>query len=109
MTFSRYNCEDFIQSIYCYLDTDILINKLDIKDMDLLKEAETELTQLRLYKLQREPIEGRFTITHLQKIHKYIFQDVYYFAGKLREETIIKGNTQFCQSPFIKENLNKYK
>ena len=108
MTFSRYDCEEFIQSIYCYPDTDVLKNKLGIKDVDLLKEAETELTQLRLYKLQREPIEGRFTATHFQKIHKYIFQDVYYFAGKIREETIIKGNTKFCESPFIRNNLDKY-
>lgn len=106
MTFSRYDCEDFVQSIYCYPDTNILKNKLEISDFPLLKEAETQLTQLRLYKLQREPIEGRFSLAHLLKIHKYIFQDIYYFAGKIREETIIKGNTKFCESQFIKENLN---
>lgn len=107
MTFSRYNCEEFVQSLYCYPDTDILKNKLGIKNVDLLKEAETQLTQLRLYKLQREPISGRFTVSHFLKIHKYIFQDVYYFAGRLREETIIKGNTKFCESQFIRENLNE--
>lgn len=107
MTFSRYDCEEFVQSIYCYPDTGILRNKLGIKDFTLLKEAETQLTQLRLYKLQREPIEGRFTVTHFLKIHKYIFQDVYHFAGKIREETIIKGDTKFCESQFIKENLEK--
>ena len=107
MIFSRYDCEEFVQSIYCYPYTDILKNKLGIEDFTLLKEAETQLTQLRLYKLQREPIEGRFTIAHLLKIHKYIFQDIYHFAGKIREETIIKGNTKFCESQFIKENLEK--
>ncbi|WP_280513979.1 Fic/DOC family protein [Ruminiclostridium herbifermentans] len=44
-------------------------------------------------------------MAHLLKIHKYIFQDIYYFAGKIREESIIKGNTKFCESQFIKENL----
>lgn len=107
MKFSRYDCEEFVQSIYCYSDTDILKNKLGIKDYALLKEAETRLTQLRLYKLHREPIEGKFSVAHLLKIHKYIFQDIYYFAGKIREETIIKGNTEFCKSQFIKENLKK--
>lgn len=61
MTFSRYDCEEFVQSIYCYPDTDKLKNKLGIKDFELLEEAETQLSQLRLYKLQHQTIEGRFT------------------------------------------------
>lgn len=58
MTFSRYDCEEFVQSIYCYPDTNILKNKLEINDFQLLKEAETQFTQLRLYKLQRKPINS---------------------------------------------------
>lgn len=105
MKFSRYSTEDAIESMYCYKGTDVLINKLQIMDDELLIEAETKFTQLRLYRLQREPIEGRFSMTHLQKIHWYIFQDIYDFAGKLREESICKGNTEFCRSQYIKEHL----
>ena len=108
MTISRYDPDGFVQSIYCYPGTNILINKLGIRDEVLLKEAETQLTQLRLYKLQREPINGKFTVTHLLKIHNYIFQDIYYFAGKIREETILKGSTKFCESQYIKQNLDYY-
>lgn len=107
MTTSRYYCDEFVQSMYCYPNTNTLINKLDILDDSLLKQAETELTQLRLYRLYRDPIKGKFSVTHLKSIHKYIFQDVYYFAGKFREETIIKDNTKFCESKFIEKNLKK--
>jgi cell filamentation protein len=39
--------------------------------------------------------DGNFDLPHLQKIHKYIFQDVYDWAGKLRTVQIEKG-TVFC-------------
>ena len=51
-------------------------------------------------------MKGKFGITHLKRIHGYIFQDIYPFAGKLRTENIEKGSTFFCKSQFIEENLN---
>ena len=32
---------------------------------------------MRLYELQTHPMEGSYDLKHLQKIHNYIFQDVY--------------------------------
>lgn len=45
-------------SKYCYPETDILINKLDIREHRKLFEAEKELTFIRLQELQSEPIRG---------------------------------------------------
>jgi len=104
--FSRYNREENIQSIYYYQDTEVYINKLGIKDPDILLSVENDLTYQRLSELHVNPITGRFGVVHLLKIHKYIFQDLYPFAGKIREETIWKGDTQFCESRFISVNLN---
>ena len=39
-------------------------------------------------------------IKHLQAIHRYIFQDVYDWAGKVRTVDIAKGN-MFCNVRFI--------
>ncbi len=105
MTFSKYNRKDIVQSIYCYEDTDILINKLDIKGIHLLQEAETEYTAQKLLELEALPLKGRFSLSHLQGIHKYIFQDIYPFAGKIRQEDISRGNTLFARSQYIKSNL----
>ena len=104
--FSRYNRQDNIQSIYHYQDTEVYINKLGIQDPDILLSIENDLTYQRLSELHLDPIKGRFGVTHLLKIHRYIFQDLYPFAGKIREETIKKGNTQFCDCRFIADNLN---
>jgi cell filamentation protein len=52
-----------------------------------------------------QSVKGNFGVSHLKKLHKYIFQDIYPFAGKFRLEDISKGNTFFCKSEFITENI----
>jgi len=89
-------------SKYCYPETDILINKLDIREHRKLFEAEKELTFIRLQELQSEPIRGNFDFAHLLTIHKYIFQDIYEWAGKIRTVEIGKGNL-FCLTEYIQE------
>lgn len=85
---------------YCYPDSDVLVNKLDIRDPNKLQIFERKLTMLRLLELIDKPIEGKFDFKHLQAIHAYIFQDVYDWAGKIRTVDIAKGNT-FCNVRFI--------
>lgn len=104
--FSKYDRQETTQSIYCYPDTDVLKNKANIKDAKALAEYEADVTALRQYMLEANPLRGRFGITHLKNIHKFIFQDVYPFAGKLRLEDIWKGDTFFCKVEYIKENLS---
>lgn len=101
---SKYGSDE---SKYCYPGTNVLINKLDIKDKKLLKEADSLYSAQRLLELQAEPISGNFDLEHLKDIHHYIFQDLYEFAGKIREEDIIKGNTHFAKSEHIIPNAKK--
>ncbi len=105
ISFSRYDRKETEQSKYCYEGTDILINKGNIRDAKILAKYEADITLIRQYELQKEHIRGRFGIAHIKKIHRYIFQDIYSFAGKLRTENIRKGSTEFCKSQFIEENL----
>ena len=58
--------------IYCYPDSDVLINKLNIHDAGKLLEAERKLTMLRLIDLLDKPVAGKFDFKHLQNIHQYI-------------------------------------
>ena len=105
--FSRYNRDDTIRSIYFFEDCDVIANKLEIKDEKILIELEQDLTNQRLAELSEEPLKGRFGIAHLKNIHKYIFQDIYPFAGKFREEDIWKGDTFFCKCQFINQALEE--
>lgn len=98
-------------SKYCYPDSDVLINKLNIRDKDELFEAEKKLTFTRLQKLQSEPIKGHYDFKHLKAIHHYIFQDIYDWAGKERTVEIGKGNlfcTVACIQEYAKSVFGKY-
>ena len=85
-----------MQDPYCYPDSRVLKNKLNITDGERLQEAERRLTKYRAIELQNNPIIGRFDFTHLKMIHYYLFQDVYDWAGKVRTVDIAKGNL-FCR------------
>lgn len=87
---------------YCYPGSDVLKNKLGITDADELFEVEKELTSIRLQELEMEPVNGDFSFQHLRKIHKYIFQDIYDWAGEIRTVEIGKGNL-FCTTSCIHE------
>lgn len=96
---------------YCYLNSEVLKNKLNITDRNELFEAEKELTAIRLKELQDKPIKGNFDFEHLKAIHKYIFQDVYDWAGKERTVEIGKGNlfcTTSCIQSYAESVFNKY-
>ncbi len=86
--------------MYCYPDSDVLINKLNIKEQEKLYVFERKLTMLRLLELIDKPIKGNFDFEHLQSIHRYIFQDIYEWAGEVRKVDIAKEN-MFCNVKFI--------
>ena len=50
---------------YCYKDTDILINLLNIKNEEDLFNAERELVSLRTYELNENPLQGEFDFKYL--------------------------------------------
>jgi len=89
-----------MDKIYCYPDTSILKNKLDIHDKDRLLIAETSFVSARLYQLQVNPIKGSFDYNHLCRIHRHIFQDLYDWAGETRTVNIAKKNL-FCLVQYI--------
>lgn len=105
--FSKYDVYTTVQSVYCYPDTDVLINKLNIRDKAELKQAEEEFTAVKQMALLQEPIKGRFTKTHLFRIHRFLFEDVYPFAGHIRKEQISKGDTMFYPPDLIDRELER--
>ncbi len=90
--------------IYCYKGTNVLKNRLNITDAEILKNAERELSMARYYFLEKSNIEGDFSLKMLQYIHKELFQDIYEWAGEIRKVDIAKG-TIFCLVPFIENQF----
>ena len=85
-----------MQDPYCYPNSHVLKNKLNIHDSDGLKDAERRLAKYRTTELLNAPIRGKFDFKHLQKIHHYLFQDIYDWAGEVRTVDIAKSNL-FCR------------
>ena len=105
--FSKYDVYTTTQSIYCYPDSNVLKNKLNIRDNKLLKTAEEEITLIKQMELLKNPIKGNFSKSHLMNIHKFIFEDIYSFAGKIRREQISKADTMFYPPNLIDRELDK--
>lgn len=88
-------------SKYEYPGTDVLINVPGIRDAEELKRYEAIVTKERLAQLALKPVQESFDLEHLKSIHRFIFKDVYPFAGKLREEDIAKDFFTFAQTQHI--------
>lgn len=88
----------------------MLENKLGItSSMELAKEEEriTKLKALKLFESNKlEKIEIG-TFKGLAEIHKFLFEDIYEFAGKIRKENISKNNFRFASAMYLKEALEK--
>lgn len=95
-----------MQDPYCYPNSRVLKNKLDIHDRDLLLEAERRLTKYRNEELFNSPLVGHYDFDHLQRIHKYLFQDIYDWAGQVRTVDIAKGNL-FCRCFAIESEASR--
>ena len=79
-----------MRDIYLYEDSDVLKNLLNIKDKEMLDEAEADYVTFRLKEIAMNPLPGRYDYEHLLQMHKYIFQDIYEWAGQQRKLNIYK-------------------
>jgi cell filamentation protein len=76
---------------YLYPDSETLINLFDERDEQRFAEIEAVYTALRLRQLCDKPHIGLFDFEHLCRIHQFIFQDFFDWAGKPRIINIEKA------------------
>jgi len=86
----------------------VLENKLGLTNSaDLAREEEriskTKAIQMFETGFLDELEAGKFD--SLAKIHKYLFDDIYPFAGEIRTENIAKGNFRFAPVMYLKASL----
>ena len=86
----------------------MLENKLGITNfLDLAHEEEriTKLKALELFDTNKIDEFEIGTFKGLACIHKYLFDDIYSFAGKIRKENIAKGNFRFASCMYLEDIL----
>lgn len=79
-----------MRDIYLYEGTDVLKNLLNIRDREKLEEAESGYVTYRLKEIAADPLSGEYNYIHLLKMHEYIFQDMYEWAGQQRTEIYLR-------------------
>lgn len=74
------------QDKYCYSNSDVLINRLNILDSDELEKAEIEFTSYRYLSYKSNVSEIKhLDFNHLKCLHHHLFQDIFEWAGQVRE------------------------
>lgn len=84
-----------MDDLYCYEGTDILKNKLDIRDEKTLDLVESEQSRMAMMLMYDENFDD-FTVGGFYKIHYELFKDIYDWAGMTRKINIIKRESILC-------------
>jgi cell filamentation protein len=83
-----------------YKDSDVPINKLDIRDSEVIHEIEAELL-LDAYEHFHTNLNETTSFDHayFQELHRYLFETLYTWAGEYRTVNLSKDSSMFC--PYI--------
>jgi cell filamentation protein len=92
---------------YLYPGTTVLKNLRGLTDPQELAAFEARSTHRRLSELLEAPMSGRLDSEHLKAIHRYIFQDVFEWAGQFRTVDISKGGDLFGRAAFLETALEQ--
>ncbi len=76
-------------------------NKFGCTDYRQLQLLEKVFTEKRTIQLEDRDVTGKFDSAHFRSIHKYLFQDVFPWAGEFRVVNISKGTSNFGMAQHI--------
>ncbi len=91
----------------------VLENKLGITDSSELAREEEKISKTKALELFENGLLNTFsvgTFDGLAKIHKYLFEEIYEFAGEVRDVNIAKGGFRFAPLMYLDsalENIDK--
>ncbi len=89
-----------------YEGTNCLINKFNIQNEEQLAKIEASITLAKTAELERKTICTSFDFEHYKQIHRYLFEDLYEWAGKVRTVDISKKGTNFISAENIEVVAN---
>ena len=80
----------------CYPGTTVLVNKHSIRNESLLNDIEATIVSAKTVLWEQNPIVRSFDFDHYKAIHRFLFEDLYDWAGEVRTVNISKKGTCFC-------------
>ncbi len=94
------NWEDYVY------ENGVLKNKFGITSPEELHNLEEKITIEKLSILYLNPFIGDFDCNHLKAIHRYLFSDIYEFAGEYRNVDLYKKYTKFEDYKLISSKVD---
>lgn len=91
----------------CYEGSTVLINKFDIRDEKRLDAMEQSVTSMLIAKASIEIPFENVDFDFYKNLHKYVFSDIYDWAGTVRKVDMSKKGTSFCPADKIEERGGK--
>lgn len=91
----------------CYENSSVLINKFNLKDEKHLKIMEQSITSMQIAQAYINIPFENVDFDFYKKLHQYVFEDIYEWAGKVRNVDMSKKGTNFCPKEKIEECGNK--
>ncbi len=80
----------------CYENSTVLKNKFNIRDGAKLDLMERTTTTLRIAQAMEDISFTDVDFTFYKNLHKYVFGDIYEWAGNIRKVEMSKKGTSFC-------------
>lgn len=107
--FQRPPAQEPRASPYLYPGTDVLRNKLDLRDDAELLRAEALFAGAREQELRANPgrVRGDFDLARLKATHKHLFQDLYDWAGEARTVNIGKEGNWFARKEDVEHKARE--
>ena len=69
---------------YCYKGTKTPVNKLNIRDSEVLRTKIRDVVPIRIAELEKHPIIKEMSPDYLKAIHRHLYGDVFQWAGEYR-------------------------
>lgn len=86
----------------------MLANKLGVTDEATLAREEERISKMKAIRLFESGYLDTLTAgtyAALKEIHRYLFEDIYEFAGQMRTVNIAKGNFRFAPVMYLEASL----
>lgn len=80
-------------------------NKLGITDLIELELTEEKICKVKAFLLYNQKIKNVGSFQSLSIIHKYLFEELYDFAGKLRTVNLAKGDFKFAPLSYLSSTI----
>lgn len=80
----------------CYPGTSVLVNKLGIQNQAQLDENETLIVGVKSLQFELAPFPEPLDFNYYKKLHRFLFDELYEWAGTVRSIDLSKQRTRFC-------------